>query len=98
MTRLRDFAIDAHGGLQRWRQFERLSADLDQGGVLWPLKGQPQTLARTTATVDLRKEWASHAPFGAGRRHSEFEPSRVALRAADGTMLEELSDPRKSFA
>jgi hypothetical protein len=98
MSRLRDFAIEAHGGLQRWRQFERLTADLEQGGVLWPLKGQPQTLERTTVTVDLRKEWASHAPFGAGRRRSEFEPGRVALEAADGTLLEELRDPRRSFA
>ncbi|MGO4126489.1 hypothetical protein AB4Z01_18960 [Inquilinus sp. YAF38] len=98
MTGLRDFAIEAHGGLQRWRQFERLTADLEQGGVLWPLKGQPQTLERTTVTVDLRKEWASHAPFGAGHRHSVFEPGRVALETADGTLLEELRDPRRSFA
>jgi len=98
MTGLRDFAIDAHGGLQRWRQFERLTADLVQGGALWPLKGQPQTLERTTVTVDLRREWASHAPFGAGRRRSEFEPGRVALETTDGTVLEELRDPRRSFA
>jgi hypothetical protein len=98
MTELRDFAIDAHGGLRRWRQFERLSADLVQGGVLWPLKEQPQTLERTTVTVELKREWASHAPFGAGQRRSEFEPGRVALEAADGAVLEELPDPRKSFA
>jgi len=98
MMGLRDFVIDAHGGLQRWRQFERLTADLEQGGVLWPLKGQPQTLERTTVTVDLRREWASHAPFGAGRRRSEFEPGRVALETTDGTVLEELRDPRRSFA
>jgi hypothetical protein len=98
MTELRDFAIDAHGGLQRWRQFERLAAGLVQGGALWPLKGQAQTLERTTVTVDLRKEWASHAPFGAGHRRSEFQSGRVALEAADGTVLEELLDPRKSFA
>jgi hypothetical protein len=98
MTGLRDFAIAAHGGLQRWRQFERLSADLVQGGVLWPLKGQPQTLERTAVTVELRREWASHAPFGAGQRRSEFEPGRVALEAPGGAVLEELPDPRKSFA
>lgn len=98
MTGLRDFAIDAHGGLQRWRQFRRLKADLAQGGALWPLKGQPQTLERTTVTVDLRQEWASHAPFGASGRRSRFEPGRVVLEAEDGTVLEELRDPRGSFA
>lgn len=98
MTRLKELAMEAHGGLQRWRQFEQVSADLVQGGALWPLKGQPQTLERTTVTVGLRKEWASHEPFGAGNRRSRFEPSRVALEASDGTVLEELLQPRASFA
>lgn len=97
MIRLKELAIEAHGGLQRWQQFEQVSADLLQGGVLWPLKGQPQTLERTTVTVGLQKEWASHAPFSADDRRSRFEPGRVALEAGDGTVLEELLQPRASF-
>jgi hypothetical protein len=98
MTKLSELAIEAHGGLRRWKQFEQVSADLEQGGALWSLKGQPATLERTTVTVGLRKEWASHAPFGPERRRSRFEPGRVALEAADGTVLDELRDPRSSFA
>ncbi len=98
MIELKDLAIEAHGGLQRWRQFEQVAADLVQGGVLWPLKGQSQTLERTTVTVGLKKEWASHAPFGAGKRRSRFEPDRVALEADDGSVREELLEPRASFA
>jgi len=98
MTKLSELAIEAHGGLQRWKQFEQVSADLEQGGVLWSLKGQPKTLQQTTVTVGLRKEWASHAPFGPERRRSRFEPGRVALESADGTVLEELGNPRGSFA
>jgi len=98
MTKLSELAIEAHGGLHRWRQFEQVTADLKQGGALWSLKGQPETLEQTTVTVGLRKEWASHAPFGAERRRSRFEPGRVALESADGTVLEELQDPRSSFA
>lgn len=98
MTRLKDLAIEAHGGLQRWRQFEQVSADLVQGGVLWPLKGHPQTLKHTTVTVGLKTEWASHAPFGSDNRRSRFEPGRVALETEDGTVLEELLQPRASFA
>ncbi len=44
MTQLKDFVIEAHGGLDRWRQFNQVSADLIQGGALWPLKGHPDTL------------------------------------------------------
>ncbi|MCB4768606.1 hypothetical protein LGR54_08320 [Ancylobacter sp. Lp-2] len=98
MTRLKDLAIEAHGGLQRWRQFDNVSADLVQGGVLWELKGQPHTLERTTVTVGLKEEWASHAPFGADGRRSRFTPGRVALEADDGTALDELLQPRASFA
>lgn len=98
MKQLKELAIEAHGGLQRWQQFEQASADLVQGGALWLLKGQPQTLERTTVTVGLKKEWASHAPFGAGNRHSRFEPGRVALVAESGIVLEELLEPRASFA
>ena len=97
MTQLRDFAIEAHGGLQRWQRYEELEADLGQGGALWSLKEQPDTLKRTTVTVGLRSEWASHAPFGGGDRRSRFEPGRVALESANGTVLEELLNPRQSF-
>ena len=40
MTDLATLAMDAHGGLDRWRRLKTLSARLVQGGVLWKLKGQ----------------------------------------------------------
>ena len=98
MTQLKDLVIKAHGGLDRWRQFNQVSADLVQGGILWSLKGLPDTLARTSVTVGLNQEWASHAPFGPGKRRSRFEPGRVALESENGTVLEELLQPRTSFA
>ena len=49
MKQLKDFAIEAHGGLDRWRQFEQVSADLIQGGALWSLKGQALTLEQAIA-------------------------------------------------
>jgi hypothetical protein len=97
MDSLAKLAIDAHGGLDRWRQFETLSSHLSQGGMLWQLKGQAGTLDDTTVTVGLRREWASHSPFRGTDRRTRFEPGRVAIEAADGTVLEELQDPRRSF-
>lgn len=98
MTGLKDFVIEVHGGLDRWQTFEQLSADLVQGGVLWALKGQPKTLELSTVTVGLKKQWASHAPFGSDGRRSRFEPGRVAIESADGIVLEELLQPRASFS
>lgn len=98
MNSLAKLAIDAHGGLDRWKQFDTASADLVQGGVLWQVKGQAGPLDMTTVTVGLRSEWASHSPFGATGRRSRFEPGRVAIESADGVVLEELREPRQSFA
>jgi hypothetical protein len=98
MNSLAKLAIETHGGLDRWSKFDKVSADLEQGGVLWHLKGQAGTLDKTNVAVGLRSEWASHSPFGKAGRRSKFEPGRVALEAADGVVLEELREPRKSFA
>lgn len=97
MNSLAQLAIDAHGGLDRWKQFESVSAHLVQGGVLWAVKGQGGTLDETNVTVGLRSEWASHSPFGTPERRSRFSPSKVAIENADGTILEELEAPRRSF-
>jgi hypothetical protein len=90
--------VDAHGGLQRWKQLETVTARLTQGGVLWELKGQPGVLDDVVVTASLHEERVSHRPFGAPDRHSSFAPERVAIETADGTVLEALDQPRASFA
>ena len=98
MNSLAQLTIDAHGGLERWKEFETVSAHLVQGGVLWQVKGVAGYLDATNVTVGLRREWASHSPFGSAGRNSKFEPERVAIEAADGTILGVLPMPRRSFA
>ena len=41
MTTLLEKAVQAHGGLDNWKQFSTVSARLDIGGAIWHLKGQP---------------------------------------------------------
>jgi len=98
MNDLIDMIISAHGGLERWRTFSSLSAHLVQGGVLWSVKGHAGLLDDTTVTVDLRREHASHAPFGDAGRRSSFTPELVSLLTADGQTIEQLAEPRRSFA
>ena len=97
MNDLATLAMDCHGGLDRWRQLKTVTARLLQGGVLWTLKGQEDVLADVHLTVDLRKEWASHRPFGKPDRHSSFQPDRVAIETSDGRVVEERANPRESF-
>jgi hypothetical protein len=94
---LAQFAIEAHGGLERWSRFSTISAHLIQGGVFWGAKGKADVLRDVTVKVDLRNEKVSHWPFGSEDRRSRFEPQRVALENANGEVIEELLQPRSSF-
>jgi hypothetical protein len=94
---LAQFAIEAQGGLERWKRFSTLSVHGINGGVLWGAKGKAGVLDDVTVTVDLRNEKVSHWPFGSPDRRSRFEPHRVALENANGKVVEQLLQPRSSF-
>jgi hypothetical protein len=94
---LAKLAIEAHGGLDRWRRFTTLSVHGINGGVLWGAKGKAGVLDDVRITVDLRNEHVSHWPFGSPDRRSRFEPQRVALENASGKAVDELLEPRSSF-
>jgi hypothetical protein len=47
--------IDAHGGIDRCRQFESVSAHLRNGGVLWPLKHQQGILDDVNVHVSKKR-------------------------------------------
>jgi len=90
--------LDAHGGLAHWQKFTTLSAHLSQGGILWPLKGKAGMLDEVDVAIDLRRQFTSHAPFGAAGRRSAVTADRAAIETGDGALLEELPDARASFA
>lgn len=98
MSDLVELACAAHGGLERFDQFSYLSAQLHQGGVLWGLKGKPTVLESAHVRVDLKRQWVSHGPFAPTANHSDFTPQRVTIVAPDGEVVEQLDDPRPSFA
>src|SRR4029077_16845745 len=94
---LAQFAIEAHGGLERWNRFSTVSAHLIQGGVFWGVKGKAGVLGDVTVKIDHRGERLSRWPFGSPDRRSRFEPQWVALENANGEVIEELLLPRSSF-
>ena len=69
-TDLVAFAMDAQGGLDRWRTFKSVSAHLMQGGALWKLKGHEDTLKEVNVTVP-------RVPNGPSIRHSV---ARISIR------------------
>ena len=89
--------IEAHGGLRRWNQLESGSAHLDNGGVLWAMKGQPDFAKPVRVSVTLHRQWTSHQPFLRPNQKTSVEPDRVAIETLDGTVLSERRNPRESF-
>lgn len=98
MISLLDGVLEAHGGLERWREFSTIEATIISGGKLWEIKGQSQDPTPRRMTVALQREWASVQPFGAADQRSDFTPQRIAIEKLDGPVVSERVNPRESFA
>jgi len=90
--------LEAHGGLDTWRKFRQIRADLTQGGALWSLKGKDGVLNSTSVTVATDRQWASHAPFGTLAARSEFTGDSIALLDDNDVVIGKHAHPRASFA
>ena len=98
MTELLDLVLQAHGGLDRWNDFQKTTATIVGGGGLWPLKGVDLNSGPREMTVTLHEQQASVSPFGQSDWHSVFTPERVAIETAQGAVIQERTNPRASFA
>jgi hypothetical protein len=97
-TELLEFAIEAHGGLTRWREVGRITATATAGGVLWASRGQADALNdRVTFTVETHTQRCSIIGLTGRDRRAVFTPDRVAIETADGELVQERRDPRASF-
>src|SRR3984885_11296615 len=93
---LLDLAVQAHGGLARWNAVSSVKIDVSITGAIWYVKGQPDVLKDIIMVVDTQRERVTTSFVGQDRTTS-FEPDRVAVQMADGTVLESSDDPEKSF-
>lgn len=73
MSDISTLAMDAHGGLDRWRKFKTVSALLLQGGVLCPLKGQDGILRDVHITVDCKRSGRHIAHSGSADAAGWFD-------------------------
>jgi hypothetical protein len=90
--------VEAHGGLDHWRGFNRVEATIVTDGAFWGMKNLTQDQDPRQMTVSLHEERSSVAPFGDPDWHTEFTPDRIAILRSDGTVVAERHDPRASFA
>jgi hypothetical protein len=97
MSDLLEAVLEAHGGLDRWRQLSQVTATIVTGGELWGIKGLVQDPSPRQMTVALHHEWASVQPFGSPDQKTDFTPDRIAIEKLDGHVVTERTGPRESF-
>lgn len=100
-TALESFVTDviaAHGGLERWRTFDSVAAQVIAGGLLWPMKGMDIAPAPRTITGEFRRQRVHIEPFGDPDWHMIYTPQRIAIETRAGALIAEQQNPRETFA
>jgi hypothetical protein len=97
MNDLLAFAVNAHGGLERWNGFTKLRAEVSVGGAIWDFKQQPGLLIDKVFEIETHAEHLTITPFSAPNLRSVFVPDRLVLESFDGKAVEARDDPEKAF-
>jgi hypothetical protein len=87
MNDLLGFAIQAHGGTQRWDEFKTLKAELSVDGAIWRIKQLPGLLAEKIFEINTHAERVTITPFTAPDRHSVSVPEWLALETLHGAIV-----------
>jgi hypothetical protein len=98
MNELLSRVLDAHGGMKRWNEYDRVEATIVSGGGFFPLKGLVQDSSPRCMTAWLHEERSSVFPYGTPDQRTMFTPDRIAIEKLDGTPVAERRAPRDSFA
>jgi hypothetical protein len=96
MNELLKLAVEAHGGLDRWSKVKAIKVAASITGGIWYVKGKGDFLKNVVLTAETRNERLT-VDFPGQDKRALFEPSRVAIETADGTLIEARDDPEKSF-
>jgi hypothetical protein len=91
-------ALDARGGLDRWRRLRRFTAHVSMDGALFARKGKARLLKNIVVEGCTRRQSLQITGFTAPDRRGLYDPDRVAVENSDGQLLEERRNPRLAFA
>ena len=97
MGHLLQAAIAAHGGLDRWNSYRKVSLDLSVGGALWDFKGQRGLFRDAHYEAELNAQRAILGRFGGPDQRVRFSPNRLVLETASGEPIESRKNPRDAF-
>jgi hypothetical protein len=92
------FAVEAHGGMQRWQEVSRFRVVASITGAIWALKGKAGLLAEVELEGEARDQRLKITPFPWPGRYTTWEPYRQTIETDDGMLVAERRDPAASFA
>jgi len=96
MNELLEFALKAHGGLDRWNKVQSIKIAASITGAIWYLKSKPDCLKNIVMTADAKTERVV-TEFPGQDKRSIFQPNRIVIESLDGTLIDSRDEPEKSF-
>jgi hypothetical protein len=96
MNELLQKAVDAHGGLKRWKEIRSINVAASVTGAIWFVKSQGDYLKNVIMTVDTTKERLVTDFPGQDKRFI-FEHELLVMEKRDGSQLQLRTHPKKSF-
>jgi hypothetical protein len=96
MDNLLKVAIEAHGGLARWLQFNVVRANVSNHGALWHPRAQPGVLNNVQVVAQLHRQHLVTHLIGKDRR-TIVTTGEVSIESESGVVEETRVDPTISF-
>jgi hypothetical protein len=96
MNELLKLAVESHGGLDRWNKVKAIKVAASITGGIWYVKGKGDFLKNVVLTAETQKEHLT-VDFPGQDKRAIFEPNRIVIEKADGTLVEARDNPVKSF-
>lgn len=98
MTDLLEAAIQAHGGMERWREVRAVDVRFNFSGAALVVKGFPRHL-QPTCSIDVRGCRVVFQRLGGDPDERWiFTADRVWIERRDGSVIQERDRPRDAFA
>ncbi len=94
---LLDEVLEAHGGVERWRDASTITARVRSGGFLVRTRMPGTRFADYTLNVDVQRPRAILDPFPRQGQRGVFDSGEVRVETGSGETVMERSDPRPEF-
>lgn len=95
---LLDDAIDASGGLARWRRLSRFTLHLSFGGMLFSQAGHAGHFKDVIAEGSTRTQSVRFTGITGGQGCASFQPDSVTIESLDGETLRTWRNPQLEFS